>query len=98
MLDAYEAYVLFLALKRHFTTKDYCFFKYHGKIRTSVKAFEARNDRYFFQKLSKHEDPKGYLLAACTREDPNKLFIGSLVRDNRYEQIYQDWRKRQYAI
>jgi hypothetical protein len=98
MLDSYESYVLFLAIKRHFTRKDYDCIKYHFKVKTSVSAFEARNDRYFFQKLAKHEDPKGFLLAACTRDDPNKLFIGSLIRDNRYEKIYQDWRKTRDAI
>lgn len=97
-MNAYEAYVMFLALKRHFTTKDYDYFKYAGKVKTSVAAFEKRNDRYFFEKLSRMDDPKGFLLAACTRDDPNKLFIGSLMRDNKYAIMYLDYKNTANAI
>lgn len=97
-MNAYETYVMFLAIKRHFTTKDYDGFKYNFKIKTSVQAFEKRNDRYFFDKLSRFEDPRGLIIAGCTRDDPNKLFIGSLIRDNKYALLYKDYKNTLDAI
>lgn len=97
-MQAYEAYVLFLAIKRHFTTKDYNAFKYAFKVKTSVNAFEKRNDRYFFDRLAKFEDPRGLLVAACTREDASKLFIGNLIRDPRYLAYYGEYKSTKEAI
>lgn len=91
-MNPYEVYVAFLALKRHFTT-DYDYHKFHGKVRTSPQAYEQRKDKYFFDKLARHEDPLGHLLAACTRDDPGRLFIGSVVQDPQYAHFYQE-RKR----
>ena len=48
----YESYKLYLALQRHFST-DYDFFKYHGKVRASVEAYEKRSDKFSFEKLVK---------------------------------------------
>jgi hypothetical protein len=62
-MTAYEAYQCFLALKQHFTTPSYDFFKYNGKVRTSVDSFEKRKDAYCFRKLASLPDPKGRILA-----------------------------------
>jgi hypothetical protein len=87
-MTPYETYVLFLALKRHFTESSYDAFKYCFKVKTSVDAFERRNDKYFFAKLAKHENPRNFLLAALTRTDAKKVFIGNIIRDNKYEAYY----------
>ena len=50
--QGYDCYVLYLALQRHFST-EYDFFKYNGKIKASVQAYEKRNDVFSFEKLVK---------------------------------------------
>jgi hypothetical protein len=50
-MTGYDAYQLFLALKQHFTS-SYDFFKYNGKVKTSVDSFEKRKDCYNFRKLA----------------------------------------------
>lgn len=48
----FEAYKLYLALQRHFST-NYDFFKYNGKVNVSTEAYSKRNDMFSFEKLSK---------------------------------------------
>ncbi len=46
--DSYEAYKLYLAVKLHFTSKSYDFFKHNAKVNSSFNSFIKRNDRFFF--------------------------------------------------
>lgn len=91
---AYELYVYYLALKKHFTT-DYDFFKYNGKVKASQDAFENRKDKFFFYKLSKRPDSRDYILANIIH-NPN-LWIGDLG-DEKTETIYNDWKKVQQSL
>ena len=50
--DAYDIYVYYLAMKRHFTS-NYDFKQYNGKVKANVMSFENRKDKFFFYKLSK---------------------------------------------
>lgn len=52
-MDGYTAYQLYQALKLHFSSPTYDYFKYHGHIKGTVEHFERRNDRYFFHKLAR---------------------------------------------
>ena len=52
-MTGYEAFGIYQALKLHFTTDSYDFFKYNGKTNVSVNAFENRKDKYHFYKLSR---------------------------------------------
>ena len=90
-MDSYEAYTLFLALRAHFNQKNYNFHKYNGKIRTNYDAFLKRNDRFFFHKLSKKEDPIGYVISNIL--DDENLWITSLFTDEA-DSKYTDWKKR----
>lgn len=94
--QAFQAYKLYLALKRHFTTDSYDFFKYGGKVNTSAAAFAGRNDINYFRKLAKHNDPKGLLISNLI-VDPNK-WIGDIVGNADSEQIYVRWLRRQQSI
>lgn len=93
--DAFEVYRYFLAIKQHFTT-SYDFFKYNGKTNTNVTAFENRKDKFHFYKLSKHSDPKDFILANIL-ENPN-VWIGDMIADEKYDKIYKDWKKRQQSL
>ncbi len=48
MISGYEAFGLYQALKLHFTTDSYDYFKYGGKTNISVTEFENRKDNYHF--------------------------------------------------
>lgn len=46
----FEVYVNYLALKSHFSSPKYDYFKYNKKVRASLTSFNKRKDRYFFEK------------------------------------------------
>jgi hypothetical protein len=76
--DAFDIYVYYLALKRHFTS-DYDFHKYNGKVKANVMSFENRKDKFFFYKLSKKPDAKELILANML-VDPG-MWIGDMLED-----------------
>lgn len=92
---SFEAYVKYLALKKHFTTDGYDFHKYNGKVRASMDSFRARNDAFFFAKLAQKED---YI---------NRIMSNMLVKPNCWikdilehegEQVYVDWKRKQESL
>jgi hypothetical protein len=97
-MDAYAAYVMYLALKRHFTLgSNYDYFKYNGKTNASKQSFETRRDRYSFHKLSKKDHPRDFVVANFIDNGPN-IWIGDLVTDSKYEDTYKSWMKRRESI
>jgi hypothetical protein len=92
----YDAYKLYCALKRHFQSKAYDFFKYNGKLKVSYAAFEKRNDKYFFAKLAKHKDPIGFLAANLYQS--GDMWIGELVNESAAESNYREWQKRKQSL
>ena len=91
----FEAYKLYLAVKRHFTTPTYDYFKYNGKIKVSQDSFESRKDKYMFYKLSKKEDLLDYLVANLS-EEPN-IWVGDLI-DKKCELIYNTYKSRKESL
>lgn len=97
-MDAYAAYVMYLALKRHFTLgSNYDYFKYNGKTNASKQSFETRRDRYSFHKLSKKDHPRDFVVANFLQHGPS-IWIGDLVADSKYEDTYKAWLKRRESI
>ena len=82
-MTGYEAYGIYTALKLHFSTDSYDYFRYNGKVNSvSVNSFEARKDRYYFYKLSRRQDTEDYIqfLVSNFIVD-NKLWVGKLFED-----------------
>ena len=50
-------------MKKHFTSDGYDYHRYNGKIRASYDKFRTRNDAYFFEKLSRRDNPEQLMLA-----------------------------------
>lgn len=92
--DAYELYVYYLALKRHFTT-SYDFFKYNGKVKASAMSFENRKDKFHFYKLSKRKEAKDLILANMLVSPDS--WIGDLL-EPKADEIYKDWLKRKQSL
>jgi hypothetical protein len=97
-MDAFDAYILYLALKRHFAVgSTYDFIKYSGKVTASKVSFDTRNDKYSFHKLSKKDNPKEFVIANMVKFGPN-IWIGDLVTDSKYEHAYKDFVKRKESL
>jgi hypothetical protein len=92
---AFELYIYYLALKRHFTT-DYNFFKYNGKVNASQQAFENRKDKFQFYKLSKRKDAKEFILANMIFDQT--LWIGDLLDNEKAEEVHAEWVKKQQSL
>ena len=91
---AFKAYQLYVALRNHFTSKSYDFFKYNGKVKVSEEKFNTRRDRFIFEKLGRHPDARGLLIANLS-EDSNR-YITDIVSD-RGQDIYARWMGRSSA-
>jgi len=94
-MTPYECYIDYLALKRHFTTDSYDYFKYNGKVNAKRESFEKRKDKFFFEKLSKHRDPHGLILANLLQS--NEAWIRDLVGDKAQDN-YNGWIRKIQSI
>lgn len=93
-MTPYDAYVMYLAMKRHFTS-GYDYIKYNGKVTASVASFEKRRDRYMFHKLSKQADPMG-LVVANMFVNPD-VWVGDLF-DERAAAVYNAMKRRRETL
>ena len=91
LMEGFDAYKMYIALKLHFTTKSYNFLDYKGKTRAKRSTFENRNDRYFFKKLSNRKDMQQFLVANFLT---GNKWIGNLVNEEEAEKEYFKWKKR----
>ena len=94
-VEPYEAYVKYLALKSHFSDKNYDYIKYNGKVKAWRTTFETRKDKYFFYKLSKQKDPIEFLIANFVGNDD--FYIGD-IRDDKANEVYMDYKKRLQSL
>jgi len=92
---AFETYVYFLAIQRHFKTTSYDFFKFNGKLKVSLQSFENRKDKFYFYKLSKVSDCENMILSNIV-ENQN-IWVGDMFED-KADRIYKEWLKRQQSI
>ena len=88
-----DAFQIYMALKLHFTSKSYDFFKFNGKTKANNKSFMNRKDRHFFEKLGStyNKDVKDFLLSNFVEK--SDLWIGELF-DNVAEDNFTNWKKR----
>lgn len=83
-MTGYEAFCLYSSLKLHFTQESYDYFKYGGKSRTSIDAFENKKDKWFYYKLSRrfsNDDQARDFLVANLVHSPD-VWIGHLLTDD----------------
>ena len=95
VVDPYEVYIKYLALKSHFSDLNYDYFKYNGKVKAWRSTFDTRKDKYFFYKLSKKKDPIEYLVANFIASE--NFYIGN-IRADESDQIYMDYKKRKESL
>ena len=72
--SGYGAYLLFLALRTHFTSAKYNFFEMNGKLRANKESYNKRHDKYFFEKLAREYNA----------EELKDFFVANLLNDTHY--------------
>jgi len=99
-MTPFEVYCCYLSLKNHFTKKSYDYFKYSGKTRTTIKSFNKRKDKYFFEKTSRQKNDNEileYLVSNFIEcSDPQRLWIGEIIHSG--ETNYTNWKKRNQSL
>lgn len=94
--DGYAAFRIYTAIKLHFDSDSYDYFKYNGNVRATPDSFNKRNDVYFFEKLAKEYDLntivyKNLAQVRLAGGGTNKYWIKDLLsRDNDKE--YFRWK------
>lgn len=97
MPSGYETYSIYVALKLHFSSK-YDFHKFNGKTSATIKSFEKRKDRYFFEKLgNKYQTPKLIELFVSNFILNSNNWIGNLLQEEA-EDNYQEWIKKTESL
>jgi hypothetical protein len=92
---AYEKYV---ALKMHFSSSDYDYFKYSGKIKANKESYENRNDRAIFNKVcKKYKDVEYTHILVSNFLYDSELWIGDIISDSGIKR-YEEWKKRSQSI
>lgn len=95
--SGYGAYMLFLALRTHFTKDKYDFFQMHGKLRATKESYLKRNDKGFFSVLAKEyntEELKDYYIANLLED---KHYIMEFT-DDAAEMVYTDYTRRRQSL
>ena len=96
-MDGFKAYRYYLAIKLHFTTDRFNVFQNRGSVRGTREAFNARNDRYIFEKLaSKRQDDKEiiqFFVANFAYGNDQAIYAGQEAEDN-----YLQWQKRKQSM
>ena len=93
----FAAYALWNALKLHFTSDSYDFFKYHGKTNVSKQTFTTNKSKYQFYKLSRKyelEELKNFYIANFIQG--NADWVGDLIQNG--DDNYTKWKKTQESL
>ena len=89
-MEPIDVYLMYCAMKAHFSKNDYDFFTYKGKSRVPRNSFYKRKDRGFFVKLSRkysEEDLKNYLVANFILD--RRGYIANFSNEN-----YEQWKEK----
>ena len=96
-MDGFKAYRYYLALKLHFTSEKFNVFENRGNVKGSREAFEARNDRYIFEKMARKigndRDIIQFFVANFAYGNESAIYAGQEADDNLAE-----WNRRKQSI
>lgn len=96
-MDGFKAYRYYLAIKLHFTTEKFNVFENRGNVKGTRETFNARNDRYIFEKLAnKYETDREiiqFFVANFAYGSDTAIYEGKEAADN-----FLLWNKRKQSI
>lgn len=96
--SGFASYIMFNAIKQHFTTKSYDFQKYNGKLKLTQDHFLKDKCKYSFYKLSRKynlEDLQDFLVSNFV--DREIKWVGDLTNEEG-ESTYLKWKKRNQSL
>lgn len=83
-MNAYDCYVKMLAIKRHFSSSDYDYFKYNGKAKLKEETFKKKNNnfQYYYPKLK-----------VLGEDDITWFFIANLIDNLTWQPINANFKE-----
>lgn len=96
--NGFSAFALYNAIRLHFTSDSYDFFKYNGKTNVSKSSFSSRKDKYTFYKLSRKynlEDLKYFYISNFLEKNVN--WVGDITGPDG-EATYKEWQSRYQSL
>ena len=94
----FAAFALYNALKTHFTSKSYDFFKYNGKTNVSKETFMKNKSKYQFYKLSRKyslEELRNFFIANLVHGDSS--WVGEMLGPEG-DKAYTKWQKTNQSL
>jgi hypothetical protein len=94
----FEAFALYNALKTHFTSSSYDFFKYNGKTNVTKDSFMKNKAKYQFYKLSRKyslEQLRNFFLANFIYGD--STWVGEMLGPEG-DKAYSKWQKTNQSL
>lgn len=95
---------MFVAVKNHFTRKDYDYIKYGGKTTITMKSYMKRKDRFFFEKVARiipaanmEDHIIGNVVSGKTglQVNPDRVWIGTLASQEGIDNGLEYMKKKQ---
>jgi hypothetical protein len=96
--NGFSAFALYNAIRLHFDSDSYDFFKYNGKTNVSKSSFTQRKDKYTFYKLSRKyslEELKYFYISNFLNKNVN--WVGDIAGPEG-ETIYKEWQSRNQSL
>lgn len=91
-LRVYKHYV---AIKSHYTNEKYDYYLNRGHTKASLKSYEKRRDKHFFEMLSRKEHWFDYIISNIAYDD---YWIGDILLNSDAELNAQKYRARKQAL
>ena len=96
-MDGFKAYKYYIAIKLHFTKDSFDVFTNRGSVKGTREAFNARNDRYIFEKLARKfpvdRDIIQYYVSNFAYGNEGVVYDLAEAEEN-----YAEWNKRKQSI
>jgi len=89
MIEAFQTYKYFIAIRLHLTTDRYDVFQSNGKVSGSRATFEKRNDKFLFEKIGRKFDTPRELIEYFVAN----IAYGntSVIYSQESDDYYQQW-------
>lgn len=96
-MEAIDAYKTYVALKNHFTSDSYDYFRYNKKTNVSFDSFQKRKDKILFARLGKRKDSylEEFLVSNFIHD--TRTWIGELLSEES-EAKYKEWKRKQESL
>jgi hypothetical protein len=93
-LSGYGAYQLYLAIRNHFNSESYDFFKFAGKTNASKHSYLKRRDKQFFEVLAKRYNFQELKDLYVSNFIEGRHYPVNLVEDEAHSTFYDYCRRR----